>query len=100
MITLTQLVYINPGQEETFEEFESHALPLIERHNGKLLLRMRPGPDSLIAGSWEQPDEVHLVQFEEEADFHAYMVDEERRKYLHLREQSIRTTIIIQGTMK
>ena len=100
MITLTQLVYINPGQEATFEEFESHALPLIERHHGRLLLRLRPGGDSLIAGSWEKPDEIHLVEFDEEADFHAFMVDEERRKYLHLKEKSIRTTIIIQGETK
>ena len=100
MITLTQLVYINPGEEATFEEFESHALPLIERHNGRLLLRIRPGEGSLIAGNWEQPDEIHLVEFDEEADFHAFMVDEERRKYLHLREKAIRTAIILQGEMK
>ena len=100
MITLTQLVYINPGQEETFEEFERRVLPLIDEHNGRLLLRIRPDAGSLIAGNWEKPDEIHLVEFDAESDFHAYMVDEERRKYLHLREQSIRTTIIIQGTMK
>ena len=100
MITLTQLVYINPGEEATFEEFESYALPLIERHNGRLLLRIKPGDGSQIAGSWEQPDEIHLVEFDEEADFHAFMVDEERRKYLHLREKAIRTAIIIQGEMK
>ena len=100
MITLTQLVYLNPGKEATFEAFESHALPLIERHNGRLLLRIKPGEGSLIAGSWEQPDEIPLVEFDEEADFHAFMVDGERRKYLHLKEESIRTTIFIQGRME
>ena len=100
MITLTQLVYINPGEEATFEEFERKVLPLIDEHNGRLLLRIRTDAGSLVAGTWEKPDEIHLVEIDAESDFHAYMVDEERRRYLHLREQSIRTTIIIQGTMK
>jgi uncharacterized protein (DUF1330 family) len=98
MVYITQLVYIKPGQEEVFDQFEDIAIPTIFKYNGKLLLRVRPTDDSIIELHMDKPYEVHIVQFESEQDFENFKQDEERKKYLHLKEQSIKDVILIQGT--
>lgn len=35
MIYLTQLIYIKPGYEAIFHQFEDIALPLFEKYNSK-----------------------------------------------------------------
>jgi len=47
MIYITQLIYIHKGQEHAFHQFEDIAIPLIEKYNGKLLLRLRPSVGQL-----------------------------------------------------
>lgn len=98
MIYITQLVYIVPGQEKVFDEFEALAIPLIAKYNGKLLFRLRPGSDAFIEHQLEEkPYEIHLVSFDAVADFEAFKKDDERKKFLHLKEQSIRASVMIQG---
>lgn len=98
MIYITQLIYLNKGQEEVFEEFENIAIPTILKYNGRLLMRIRPTENTIIANQLEIPYEIHLVEFETQQDFENFKQDEERKKYLHLKEQAIKTSIIIQGT--
>jgi hypothetical protein len=98
MIYITQLIYIVKGQELVFDQFESVAIPLISRYNGQLLMRCRPTPDTILANSTEAPYEIHLVQFNEESDFDSFMKDEERKKFLHLKEQSIKSVLLVKGT--
>jgi len=45
-----------------------------------------------------KPYEIHLVEFETDKDFAEFMQDEERKRFLHLKEQSIKTTWLIKGT--
>lgn len=97
MIYLTQLIYLKEGQQKVFHQFESIAIPLISKYNGKLLLRIRPDENSIIEGNTEKPYEIHLVEFNSETDFRNFMQDEERKKFLHLKEQSIRTSILFKG---
>lgn len=98
MVFITQLVYLMDGQAEVFEQFEALAIPLIAQYNGRLLLRIRPLPDSIIEASTEIPYEIHLVTFESESDFERFKGDEQRKQFLHLKEQSIRSAILIRGT--
>ena len=98
MIYITQLIHINQGQEATFDEFESFAIPIIAKYNGKLELRIRPPETAMIESSMEQPYETHLVSFPKENDFEQFMADPERQKYLHLKAQSIRSSVLIKGT--
>lgn len=98
MFYITQLIYIKPGEEAVFDEFESKAIPLISKYNGKLLLRVRPSSDAYIEHSMEPPYEIHLVQFETETDFLEFAGDEERKTFLHLKEASIRSSLLIKGT--
>jgi uncharacterized protein (DUF1330 family) len=97
MIFITQLIYILDGQEALFNQFEDIAIPTIAKYNGKLLLRVRPDENAIIEASVEKPYEIHLVEFEEEKDFRNFMQDEERKKFLHLKEQSIRSVLLIKG---
>jgi uncharacterized protein (DUF1330 family) len=97
MIYITQLIYIKKGQEKTFQEFESIAIPIIAKYNGRLLLRIRPEDDSIIERWIDKPYEIHLVEFNTQKDFQDFMQDEERKNYLHLKEQSIKSSWLIQG---
>jgi hypothetical protein len=84
MIYITQLIYLREGHEAEFQHFEDIVLPLLKRHAGELVLRIRPQPGSKIGGSDELPYEVHVVRFESEDAFARYSADEERQRHLHL----------------
>ena len=98
MIYLTQLIYLNQGQEDVFHQFENVAIPLIAKYNGRLLLRIRPSQEAYIQTSIEPPYEVHLVEFDSSEDFDRFKMDGERARFLHLKEQSIKASVLIQGT--
>lgn len=97
MIYITQLIYIIEGQENIFDEFESVAIPIILKYNGKLLLRVRPTASNFIETHMDMPHEIHLIEFETQQDFDNFMKDEERKNILHLKEQSIKTSMLIKG---
>lgn len=98
MLYITQLIYLKPGQEAIFDEFEAIALPGIPRYNGRLLFRLRPeNTADYIELHLEQPYEIHLVEFPSELDFQGYMQDETRKQFLHLKEQSIQSAVLIKG---
>jgi uncharacterized protein (DUF1330 family) len=97
MIFITQLVYIIDGQEQVFDEFENIAIPAISKYNGRLLLRLRPTENTFIECHIDKPYEIHLVEFETQKDFDDFKQDEERKKFLHLKDQSIKASILIQG---
>lgn len=98
MIYITQLIYIHDGQETVFHQFEDLAIPLIAQYNGKLLSRIRPGKGSFIEGGLEIPYEIHLVAFAGEEDFENFKHDEKRKQFLHLKDQSVRSVLLIKGT--
>lgn len=97
MIFLTQLVYVKEGQESLFHEFEDIAIPAIRKYNGRLLLRIRPLDNSFIEHHMDKPYEIHLVEFETEQDFQDFTNDEERKQFLHLKEQSVKSVLLIKG---
>jgi uncharacterized protein (DUF1330 family) len=97
MIYITQLIYIKAGQQAIFNEFESLAIPIIANYNGQLLLRIRPTETEIVECNIDVPYEIHLVKFESESDFTNFMEDGTRKQFLHLKEQSIRISILIKG---
>jgi uncharacterized protein (DUF1330 family) len=99
MIYITQLIYIIDGQEAVFNQFEAIAIPSILKYNGRLTLRIRPNESSIIEANIEKPYEIHLVEFDTQQDFDNFKKDEERKKFLHLKQQSIKSTILIQGVL-
>ena len=97
MIFLTQLIYIKDGQESVFHQFEDIAIPAILKYNGQLLLRVRPAENSYIEYHIDKPYEIHLVEFADEQDFENFKQDRDRIKYLHLKEQSVKASILYLG---
>jgi uncharacterized protein (DUF1330 family) len=97
MIYITQLIFIKEGQEELFHQFEDVAIPLIAKYNGRLLLRVRPQSSAFVESNMDKPYEIHLVSFPQQEDIDRFMRDEERKKFLHLKEKSIKSSILIQG---
>jgi len=98
MIYITQLVYIRQGQENVFHQFEDIAIPAISRYNGRLLFRIRPTESTFIEHNIEKPYEIHLVEFDTEQDFENFQNDEERKKFLRLKDQSMKSVLLIKGT--
>jgi antibiotic biosynthesis monooxygenase (ABM) superfamily enzyme len=99
MIYVTQLLYLHPGHETEFHRFEDMVLPLLSKHRGELVLRVRPNPSSIIGGVAEPPYEVHVVRFETDDDLVSYSNDEERQRWLSLKENSIRSAVLIKGML-
>ena len=99
MVYLTQLVYVRPGQEETFRQFEDVVLPLLAKYEGELLLRLRPTADSLVAASIEVPYELHFLRFASEEGLARYGRDPARQRVLELKDRSVRATLLIQGAI-
>jgi len=95
MLYITQLIYVAEGQEAVFHEFEDRAIPLIAEYGGELLLRSRYGQH--IAGSMEQPYEIHLILFPSMAHFERFSADEGRKAFLHLKAQSVRASLLVGG---
>ena len=98
MLYLTQLVYVNDGEERTFQAFEDVAIPLISKYRGQLLLRIRPNAESIISAGIEVPYEIHVVRFDSENDFQRFSEDEERQRALHLKNTSVRKSVLVRGT--
>lgn len=99
MIYLTQLVYVHPGKEDVFHQFEDVAIPLIAKHGGELVLRLRPNAESVVSSAGEAPYEVHIVRFESEEDLARFARDDERQRFLHLKNESIRSSLLIKGSV-
>ncbi len=99
MIYITQLIYVNTDQEQVFAEFERLAIPFIAKHNGTLMLRVRPSDTAIIESAIEAPYEVHIVQFGSNQDLENFMADPARKAFLHLKDQSIREAILIKGEL-
>ena len=97
MILITHLIYIKEGQQEVFDEFEKVAIPTILKYKGRLLFRVRPAKESYIESHMDPPYEIHLAEFDTQQDFENFIKDEERKKFLHLKEQSIKSSILIKG---
>ena len=99
MFYFTQIIFVKPGMEQQFLEFESHVLPLLKKYNGTLEYRVRPSSDSVIETTIGQPYEIHIGNFLTREDFAAYSKDPERLKQLHLKEASIEKAILIEGKL-
>lgn len=95
MLYITQLIYIKEGAEAAFHEFEEHAIPLIAAYGGELLLRTRGGEK--IEGTMEQPYEIHLVSFPTAEHFERFKNDSSRQAFLHLKEASVRASLLMAG---
>ena len=97
MIYLTQLIFIKKGKEAVFHEFENFAIPLMEKYHGRMLYRVRPTEDSFVTSVGELPYEIHFLTFDSDADLAAFMRDDSRKQFFHLKEESVTSVILVKG---
>ncbi len=97
MIYLTQLIYINKGKEKIFQEFEDFAIPLMEKYDGKMVYRIRPTEGSFIITEEDNPYEIHIISFTSQQKLEDFMADKSRLKFLPLKEDAVKSTILIKG---
>lgn len=97
MIYLTQLIFVKEGKEETFMEFEEHAIPLMEKYNGRIIYRIRPTKDSFVDSDTDLPYEIHFISFDSDQDLQAFMKDDSRLKFIHLKNESVTSTMLVKG---
>lgn len=80
-------------------EFEAFALSLMEVYGGKLLYRLRPTAEQFVdleLGT-DLLYEIHLLTFPSEEDLTAFMQDKRKQEFLHLKEDSVSSRLIIKG---
>jgi uncharacterized protein (DUF1330 family) len=97
MLYYTQLIYIKKGREEVFHRFEDAVLPLLKKHGGELVYRLRPDAGSVIASLGEPPYEIHLVTFENKEGFESYKNDPARAACMSLKNESVERMVLIEG---
>ncbi len=85
--------------EGQFNLFESHVLPLLAKYNGTLVYRVRPEKEQVIASTFGNPYEVHLVTFPSDEDFLAYSSDKVRLQYIRLKDAAIEKVMLIKGAL-
>lgn len=96
-IYLTQLIFLIPGTEDIFQEFEDHAIPLMEAYGGKILYRLRPTDDSFVSSEDEKPYEIHFMSFPSDGKLAEFLQDDRRLEHVHLKNASVRSQILVKG---
>lgn len=97
MIYLTQLIFVKKGKEAIFHEFENFAIPLMEKYNGKIIHRLRPQKEAYISSTEEQPYEIHFISFASENDLAQFLKDDTRQEFMHLKNESVQSSLLIKG---
>ena len=97
MFVITQLVYVHPGKEATFDAFEDVAERLIAKYGGEVLLRIRPTRDVIVSAAIDPPYEIHLVRFQSEEDFRCFAGDGERQRALTLKSEAVSASMVFTG---
>ena len=89
-LTLVVSLYLHPGRESEFEQFESAAAQIMRRYGGTVERRI-----GVATGADESlPYEVHVVSFPDELSFQEYRNDSDLQALADLRSRAIRETTI------
>ena len=91
-LTLVVSLFVHPGRQAEFEEFETKASAIMRRHGGTMRrIALAPGADPA------QPHEIHIVTFPDQQSYESYRADAELTSLANLRSRAIRQTIVWRG---
>ena len=93
-LTLIAALYLHPGREAEFAQFEAAAAEIMQRYGGMIERRIGVAPDS----GQHLPYEVHVLSFRDERSFQAYRTDPDLQVLSALRALAIRETVLWFGT--
>jgi len=91
---LVASLFIHPGQEVEFRQFETEAARIMKKYRGRIEHVIRPNasvPPDLL------PHEIHVVSFPSTEQFEAYRGDAELANLASLRQSAIARTEIVIG---
>jgi len=93
MIEIIALLEVK--DEASFKEFESKAINIMKKYNGKLVSAFRPNKEeSTLSNIYE----VHYLEFPDINAFNSYKSDPEHNELKVLRNNSIsNTSVIVSG---
>ena len=97
LIYLTQVLFVREGKEELFHQFEDVAIPLMEEYGGRVLYRLRPDAAAYVSAEEELPYEIHFLSFPSDEQLEAFMSDPRRVESAHLKDESVRSALLVQG---
>jgi len=86
-LSIVAALFIHPGCEVEFAQFETAAELIMQRYGGRLERRIGIPPSA------DQPHEVHLVTFPDQESFDRYRADADLLAMADLRARAIRQTI-------
>jgi antibiotic biosynthesis monooxygenase (ABM) superfamily enzyme len=93
-LTLIAALYLHPGREAEFGQFEAAAAEIMQRYGGTIERRIGIAP----SGGENLPYEVHVLSFHEERSFQGYRTDPDLEALRDLRALAIRETVLWFGT--
>jgi hypothetical protein len=93
VITLCVLLWAHDGKADDLTRYEDTVMELLAEHRGTIISRVRCTPTD------EGPDEVHTIQFADQASFDAYMVDPRRLDLAHERDRVIKRTTVLDAEL-
>lgn len=93
MIEIIALLEVN--DKASFKEFESKAIKIMEKYNGKVISAFRPDEkESTLKNIFE----VHYLEFPDIDAFNSYKADPDHNKLKDLRSLAIsKTSVIVSG---
>ena len=93
-LTLIAALYLHPGREAEFAQFEAAAAEIMQRYGGTMEGRIGVAPSS----AENLPYEVHILSFPDERAFQRYRTDPDLEALRELRALAIRDTVVWFGT--
>ena len=93
-IVLIVALYVHPGRENEFRQFETMAAGIMRKHGGVIERVIRP---DLAPSGTAIPHEIHVVTFPSMGAFAAYRSDLELAALASLRELAIARTEVTIG---
>ncbi|HXG18615.1 MAG TPA: DUF1330 domain-containing protein [Methylomirabilota bacterium] len=87
-------LFIHPGREAEFRQFETEAARIMQKYGGRIERVIRP---TIASPSQALPHEIHIVAFPSLERFEAYRNDPDLAKLAPLRQSAIAGTEILIG---
>jgi uncharacterized protein (DUF1330 family) len=87
-------LFIHPGQEAEFHQFETEAARVMQKYGGRIERVIRP---TISTSSASLPHEIHIVAFPSLERFEAYRNDPDLAKLAPLRQSAIARTETLIG---
>ena len=93
-VVLVVCLFIRPGRNVAFREFETEAARIMQRYGGLIDRVIRP---TVSTGGNVLPHEIHIVSFPSLERFEAYQQDQHLAELTSLRQYAIARTEVTIG---